>query len=234
MEQRIPGRTGVPVNKLCLGAMTLGEWGTQDHDESTRIIHRDLEVGIDFIDTADVYSAGESEEIVGKALADGRRDDVFLATKVGFPMGDDPRLRGASRRRIVEGAAPGDRRRGRRDSGADRFDLAADPGRRHRADPGHPPRRTRRGEHRRGGRRPDLRSVGAPRPPGLESQFAALIPGLQTRRFQVRVLAAAPRFHPFLPWLSLEYGNRRSSLCLRTPRSGGVARPADLRATDDR
>jgi aryl-alcohol dehydrogenase-like predicted oxidoreductase len=103
MEQRILGRTGVPVSNLCLGAMMFGEWGTKDHDESIRIIHHALDAGINFIDTADVYSAGESEVIVGKALADGKRDDVFLATKVGFPMGDDPHQRGASRRRIIRG-----------------------------------------------------------------------------------------------------------------------------------
>jgi aryl-alcohol dehydrogenase-like predicted oxidoreductase len=80
MEQRILGRTGVSVSKLCLGAMMFGDWGTKDHDESIRIIHRALDAGINFIDTADVYSHGESEVIVGKALAGGRRDDVVLAT----------------------------------------------------------------------------------------------------------------------------------------------------------
>ena len=103
MQTRYLGRTGVPVSNLCLGAMMFGEWGTKDHDESIRIIHRALDAGIDFIDTADVYSAGESEVIVGKALAGGERDGVFLATKVGFPMGDDPQHRGASRRRIIRG-----------------------------------------------------------------------------------------------------------------------------------
>jgi aryl-alcohol dehydrogenase-like predicted oxidoreductase len=103
MDQRMLGRTGVPVSNLCLGAMMFGAWGETDHDESIRIIHAAPDAGIDFIDTADVYSAGESEVIVGKALADGRRDGVFLATKVGFPMGDDPHQRGASRRRIVRG-----------------------------------------------------------------------------------------------------------------------------------
>jgi aryl-alcohol dehydrogenase-like predicted oxidoreductase len=103
MEQRILGRTGVSVSNLCLGAMMFGDWGTKDHDESIRIIHAALDAGITFVDTADVYSAGESEVIVGKALADGKRDDVFLATKVGFPMGDDTQQRGASRRRIIRG-----------------------------------------------------------------------------------------------------------------------------------
>jgi aryl-alcohol dehydrogenase-like predicted oxidoreductase len=103
MEHRMLGRTGVPVSKLCLGAMMFGAWGEPDHQESIRIIHTALDAGINFIDTADVYSGGESEEIVGKALADGRRDAVFLATKVGFPMGEDAHQRGASRRRIIRG-----------------------------------------------------------------------------------------------------------------------------------
>jgi aryl-alcohol dehydrogenase-like predicted oxidoreductase len=100
MELRQLGRTGVQVSPLCLGAMMLGAWGEPDHDESIRIIHRALDAGINFIDTADVYSGGESEEIVAKALAGGRRDDVVLATKVHFPMSDDPNERGNSRRWI--------------------------------------------------------------------------------------------------------------------------------------
>jgi aryl-alcohol dehydrogenase-like predicted oxidoreductase len=103
MEHRPLGRTGVSVSKLCLGAMMFGDWGEKDHDGSIRIIHAALDAGIDFIDTADVYSAGESEEIVGKALR-GRRDDVVLATKVFMPIGDDenPNRRGTSRRWIVQ------------------------------------------------------------------------------------------------------------------------------------
>jgi aryl-alcohol dehydrogenase-like predicted oxidoreductase len=101
MELRQLGRTGVSVSQLCLGAMMFGDWGTKDHDESIRIIYRALDAGINFIDTADVYSAGESEVIVGKALAGGKRDDVVLATKVHMPMGDDPNQRGNSRRWIV-------------------------------------------------------------------------------------------------------------------------------------
>jgi aryl-alcohol dehydrogenase-like predicted oxidoreductase len=100
MEQRQLGRTGVSVSKLCLGAMMFGDWGTKDHDESIRIIHRALDAGINFVDTADVYSHGESEEIVGKALA-GHRDEVVLATKVHSPMDDDPSHRGNSRRWIM-------------------------------------------------------------------------------------------------------------------------------------
>jgi aryl-alcohol dehydrogenase-like predicted oxidoreductase len=101
MELRSLGRTGVHVSKLCLGAMMFGDWGNKDHDDSIRIIHRALDAGINFIDTADVYSRGESEEIVGKALADGRRDNVVLATKVHGAMGDDPNEFGNSRRWIV-------------------------------------------------------------------------------------------------------------------------------------
>src|SRR3954468_2809202 len=101
MHFRTLGPTGGKVSPLCLGAMMFGAWGNRDHDESIRIIHRALDAGINFIDTADVYSAGESEEIVGKALKGGRRDDVVLATKFHAPMGEDPNMRGNSRRWIV-------------------------------------------------------------------------------------------------------------------------------------
>ena len=105
MEYRKLGRTGVTVSSLCLGAMMFGEWGTKDHDESIRIIHRALDAGINFVDTADVYSAGESEEIVGKATprpprrrraghqgphADGRRPQPAAATPAA---GSSPRSR---------------------------------------------------------------------------------------------------------------------------------------------
>src|SRR3979411_449274 len=100
MKYRALGRTGVKVSPLCLGAMMFGAWGNPDHDESVAVIHAALDAGINFIDTADVYSAGESEEIVAKALA-GRRDDVILATKFHAPMGTDRNARGNSRRWIV-------------------------------------------------------------------------------------------------------------------------------------
>src|SRR3954470_9780583 len=100
MDYRPLGRTGVQVTELCLGAMMFGAWGNPDHDESIRIIHAALDAGINFIDTADVYAHGESEEIVGKALK-GRRDDVILATKFHMSMGDDPNQGGASRRWII-------------------------------------------------------------------------------------------------------------------------------------
>ena len=102
MEHRILGRTGVSVSKLCLGTMMFGAWGNPDHDESIRIIHAALDSGINFIDTADIYAQGESEEIVGKALTGGRRDDVILATKFHMPMGEDPNQQGSSRRWIIQ------------------------------------------------------------------------------------------------------------------------------------
>jgi aryl-alcohol dehydrogenase-like predicted oxidoreductase len=112
MEYRPLGRTGITVSQLCLGAMMFGAAGNPDHDESIRIIRRALDAGINFIDTADVYSAGESEEIVGKALAGGSREDVVLATKVGMPADGDPNHRGTSRRWITEAAERSLRRLG--------------------------------------------------------------------------------------------------------------------------
>src|SRR5687768_5112629 len=100
MRYRPLGGTGIHVSPYCLGTMMFGAVGNPDHDDSARIIHADLERGINFVDTADMYSTGESEEIVGKALQ-GRRDDVVLATKVHFPMGDGPNRGGNSRRWIV-------------------------------------------------------------------------------------------------------------------------------------
>jgi aryl-alcohol dehydrogenase-like predicted oxidoreductase len=109
MDYRSLGRTGMQVSPLCLGAMMFGAWGEPDHETSIGIIHRALDAGINFIDTADVHSQGESEVILGEALADGRRDDVILATKFHAPMdvpmgqsGGDPNMRGNSRRWIVQ------------------------------------------------------------------------------------------------------------------------------------
>jgi aryl-alcohol dehydrogenase-like predicted oxidoreductase len=101
MEYRQLGRTGVQVSELCLGTMMFGAWGNPDHDDSIRIIDRALDAGINFLDTADVYSRGESEEIVGKAL-EGRRDRIVLATKFHGSMGDDPNQFGNSRRWIFQ------------------------------------------------------------------------------------------------------------------------------------
>src|SRR3984893_1833734 len=109
MEYRSLGRTGMQVSPLCLGAMMFGAWGEPDHATCIKTIHAALDAGINFIDTADVYSQGESEIIVGKALANGRRDDVILATKFHGPMdvamgqpGGDPNKRGNSRRWIIQ------------------------------------------------------------------------------------------------------------------------------------
>ncbi len=102
IERRDLGSTGVKVSPLCLGAMMFGAWGNTDHEDSIRIIHRALDAGINFIDTADVYSRGESEEIVGRALTGGRREAVVLATKVHGTMGEDPNQYGNSRRWIIQ------------------------------------------------------------------------------------------------------------------------------------
>src|ERR1700749_1937804 len=100
------GSTGLKVSRLCLGAMTYGskkwrEWILEE-EESRPYIKRALEAGINFFDTADVYSLGVSEEILGRALKDfgPSRDKVVIATKVFSPMGDDPNLRGLSRKHI--------------------------------------------------------------------------------------------------------------------------------------
>ena len=99
MRHRVLGTTGITVSEFALGAMTFGSFANADHDESIRMIHTALDAGVNFIDTADVYSQGESEEIVGKAIK-GRRDDVVVATKFYFPMGDDPNRGGGSARWI--------------------------------------------------------------------------------------------------------------------------------------
>ncbi|MFG2831045.1 aldo/keto reductase [Streptomyces sp. NPDC048434] len=100
MQRRILGGTGISVSEYALGAMMLGAWGNTDHDDCVRIVHRALDAGINFVDTADVYAAGESEEIVGKALK-GRREDVVLASKFFNSMGPDANQGGNSRRWIM-------------------------------------------------------------------------------------------------------------------------------------
>ena len=101
MEFRTLGRTGVQVSRFGLGTMVLGAWGNTDHDDCIRRSTAPLDAGINLIDTADVYAFGESEEIVGEALAGRRRDDVVLATKFHNAMGDEPNQRGNSRRWIT-------------------------------------------------------------------------------------------------------------------------------------
>ena len=100
MKYRTLGRTGIKVSPYGLGTMMFGAMGNPDHDDSIRIIHKALDAGINFVDTADAYGRGESEEIVGKALT-GRRDEIVLATKAHLPMGDDPNQQGNSRRWLV-------------------------------------------------------------------------------------------------------------------------------------
>ncbi|GAA1617429.1 aldo/keto reductase [Actinoplanes couchii] len=118
MRTRPLGRTGIQVSPYCLGTMMFGPYGNPDPGDCARIIHRALDAGINFIDTADVYGGdGETERIVGRALK-GRRDDVVLATKFNGPMGDDPNRRGNSRRWIVAACEDSLRR-----LGVDHIDL---------------------------------------------------------------------------------------------------------------
>ncbi|WP_410810882.1 aldo/keto reductase [Micromonospora sp. 067-2] len=100
MQYRSLGRTGVQVSSLVLGAMNFGTIGRTTQDEATAIVDAALDAGINLIDTADIYSGGESEQMVGRAIA-GRRDDIVLATKANNPMGDTPNHRGSSRRWLV-------------------------------------------------------------------------------------------------------------------------------------
>jgi aryl-alcohol dehydrogenase-like predicted oxidoreductase len=117
MKYRSLGRTGLEVSPLCLGAMMFGAWGNRDHDESISIINSAIDAGVNFIDTADVYSVGESEEILGKAIA-GRRDDLVIATKFHGPMGAGPNRSGNSRRWIMRACEDSLRR-----LGTDHIDL---------------------------------------------------------------------------------------------------------------
>src|SRR4051794_24670255 len=126
MRMRTLGGTGIKVSPYCLGAMMFGSWGNPDHEDSIRIIHAALDAGVNFIDTADVYGAGESEEIVAKAL-EHRRDDIVLASKFFNPMGDDVNRRGGSRRWIIQAVEDSLRR-----LGTDWIDLYQV----HRPDPG--------------------------------------------------------------------------------------------------
>jgi len=117
MQYRTLGKTGIKVSPYCLGAMMFGAAGNPDQDEAIRIIHKALDAGINFIDTADFYSQGQSEEIVGKALK-GRRDNVVLTTKAHLPMGEDPNMQGNSRRWIMRAVEDSLRR-----LGTDHIDL---------------------------------------------------------------------------------------------------------------
>ena len=136
MERTTLGKTGIQVSRYCLGAMMFGAWGNQDHDDCVRIIHAALDAGVNFIDTADVYSHGESEQIVAKALQ-GRRDEVVLATKffgaMPGPDGSATNRQGASRRWIMRAVEDSLRR-----LGTDHLDLYQQ----HRFDPATAPEET--------------------------------------------------------------------------------------------
>ena len=181
IEHRKLGSTGVSVSPLCLGAMMFGAWGNTDHEDSIRIIHRALDAGINFIDTADVYSRGESEEIVGKALAGGRRDSVVLATKVHGTMGDEDA-------QPIRQLAPLDRQGGREQPAPARHRLdrpLPDPppraGHRHRRDA----RRAQRPRAR--GQGPLHRQLDVPRPPDRRGAVGRR----EARSRALRVRAAA-------------------------------------------
>ncbi|WP_326667554.1 aldo/keto reductase [Streptomyces sp. NBC_01257] len=129
MQHRKLGRTGISVSKFALGTLRLGAWGNADHDDAARLIHTALDAGINLIDTADQYSGGEAEEIVGKAVRD-RRDEVVLATKGHFPVrfkDTDPNRQGNSRRWLTKAVDDSLRR-----LSTDRIDLYQV----HRPDPG--------------------------------------------------------------------------------------------------
>ncbi|MBO2453032.1 aldo/keto reductase [Actinomadura barringtoniae] len=129
MQHRTLGRTGISVSEFALGTMRLGAWGNTDHADAIRLVHTALDAGINLIDTADQYSSGEAEQIIGKAIQ-GRRDEVVLATKGHFPLklGDgDPNHRGNSRRHLTRAVEDSLRR-----LGTDRIDLYQV----HRPDPG--------------------------------------------------------------------------------------------------
>ena len=170
MEYRNLGRTGVKVSPLCLGAMMFGAWGEPDHDKSIRIIHTALDAGINFVDTADVYSQGENEEIVGKALK-GRRDDIVLATKFHGQMGDEINHQGNSRRWIIQEVENSLRR-----LDTDYIDL-------------YQVHRPARGHRRRG----DAVGADGPRPRGQDPLLRLLdVPGVADRRGAVGGARARP------------------------------------------
>jgi aryl-alcohol dehydrogenase-like predicted oxidoreductase len=249
MEHRQLGRTGVSVSKFCLGAMMFGAWGNPDHDDSIRIIHAALDAGINFIDTADVYGAGESEQIVGKALAAGKRDDIILATKFHGAMGEDPNRQGGSRRWIMRAVEDSLRR-----LGTDWIDLYQV----HRFDPGTDIQETL-------GALTDLVHQGKVRYIGhstfpasriVEAQWAARDRHLQrfvteqppysilVRAIEADVLPTRQRHHmaviPYSPltggWLSGRWrkdtGQQASSRASRLPERFDLANPANQRKLD--
>ena len=109
MEHRHLGRSGLRVSVIGLGGNTFGRYA--DEEQTARIVHQALDLGVNFLDTADVYNAGKSEELVGKALR-GRRDEALIATKAGFATGDGPNQRGSSRKHLIEGCDASLRRLG--------------------------------------------------------------------------------------------------------------------------
>ena len=191
MEMRTLGRTGVKVSPLCLGAMMFGAWGNPDHDDSIRIIHAALDAGINFVDTADVYSRGESEEIVGKALAGAGATTSSSRPRSHGAMGADPNQQGNSRRWLVREVENSLRR-----LQTDHIDLYQI----HRPDPGHRHRRDPRRAHRPGSRGQDplLRLLDVPGRPrswrrsGPPSSGAAGASSPSSRRTRCWCAASRP------------------------------------------
>ncbi|HZF10625.1 MAG TPA: aldo/keto reductase [Thermoanaerobaculia bacterium] len=193
MEYRNLGRTGLKVSPLCLGTMMFGQWGNPDHQESIRTIHQALDAGINFVDTSNNYSAGESEEIVGKALQ-GRRNEVVLATKVWGEMGPGPNQRGLSRKAIEEQADASLKR-----LGTDVIDLYQI----HRPDPGVPIEETLSALN-------DLVRKGKVRYIGLSSNHYAG-PGIWEKRFAAWEIVETL-------WVSERHGFERF-VCFQPPYS---------------
>ncbi|NHN47799.1 aldo/keto reductase [Halostella sp. JP-L12] len=104
MEYAYLGDTGLEVSRLCLGTMNFGDWGIDDHEHCVEVIDRAIDAGINFVDTANLYSQGESEAIVGEALAERDRDEIVVATKVYHRMREGPNGMGLSRKHVLEQA----------------------------------------------------------------------------------------------------------------------------------
>src|SRR5215467_7687618 len=163
MVEKVPlGKTGLKVSRICLGAMTYGsskwrDW-VLDEEESRPFIRKALEAGINFFDTADVYSLGASEEVLGRALKDfaDSRERIVVATKVCSPMSDDPNQRGLSRKHILHGIDNSLKR-----LGMDYVDLYQI----HRWDPGTPVEETMEALH-------DVVKAGKARYIGASSMYA--------------------------------------------------------------
>jgi aryl-alcohol dehydrogenase-like predicted oxidoreductase len=243
MQQATLGGTGLTVSRLALGTLMMGSWGNPDVAECTRIIHRGLDAGINLIDTADVYSIGGSEEIVGRALGGGKRAHVVLTTKCSAPMSDDPNEQGSSRRWIIRACEASLRR-----LNTDWIDLFQI----HRYDP------ATRLEETLGAlsdlvRQGKVRYLGSSTFPAhviVEAQFLAREHGLErfvceqppysvlSRGIEADVLPVCERFEmgvlPWSPlaggWLTGRYGSNRPNNASKRATQGDTERGVDFAA----